>query len=215
GLTATDPVGLVTWYLGPKGPEGGKLYYTRGDVHTGSPDEVGFADVGWAVLLAGQPTYKTAARLISEPVDIGTIPCKPLPMTSEADRKAIVDCVMTLMARWNDKASHIGASRATKMIHPKRRAAVPVIDNATIWSRFMVSNWRPGGIPGSGAPKTAGDLRRCLDEIYQCVAAPENAAGWAALEIDPRLANFTRIELFDMAWAAIERGGKEVAGYWA
>jgi len=43
GLTATDPVGLVTWYLGPKGPQGGKLYYTRSDVHTGSPDEVGGA----------------------------------------------------------------------------------------------------------------------------------------------------------------------------
>lgn len=213
-ITATDAAALVAWYLSPSGPAGGKRYYQRRDVRTGTANQVGLVDLGWAVLLAARPTYQTAVRLIDNPISIRSIPTEPLHTLTDKNRHAIADCIVTFMIRFNGQSSHIGASRATKLIHPKRRSSVPVIDNRTIYRHFMDPGWRPGNPGGSGAPRDSQDVKRCLDTIYDCVASDTNERGWIALQRDPRFVGFTRIEIFDMLWTAIERGGQATAGLW-
>ena len=212
-ITATDPPSLVSWYLGPHGPAGGRRYYERSDVLTGSPDHVGLADVGWAVLLAGGPRYQAAARLIDSPISVESVPSAPLHTLSSTQRAAIASCIGTFLTQKPGPATHIGVSLATKMVHPKRRASVPVVDNQTIYRRFMVPGWKPGATDGIGTPGAKG-VAGCIGRIHACVADPSNASGWTALESDPRFSRFTRIELFDMGWTAIERGGPSTKRWW-
>lgn len=212
-ITAIDPPSLVSWYLGPHGPAGGQRYYRRSDVLTGSVDEVGLADVSWAVLLAGGPRHQAAVHLIDSPISVKSVPIAPLHMLSDQERAGVATCIGSFMARTSGVATYIGASLATKMIHPKRRAAVPVVDNQTIYRRFMVPGWRPGTVDGRGAPRPR-DVWRCIDAIHACVSDEVNAPGWAALESDSRFSGFTRIELFDMTWTAVERGGSSTMRWW-
>jgi hypothetical protein len=214
-LTATDPPCLVSWYLGPLGPPGGNAYYRSRTLLTGTTDEVGLADLGWAVLIAGAPRYRAAIRLADEPVSIEAIPTAPLHMLLDSDRQSIAEGIRSFMNRHNGAASWLGTSLATKLVHPKRRASVPVMDNKTIYRKFLPTSWRPGVPSERGVPSTTVDIRRCLEAIYECVAAPVNGPGWLALETDCQFAGFSRIELFDMVWTAIERGRQHVAGCWS
>jgi hypothetical protein len=211
-IGATDAAALVAWYLGPSGPLGGKRYYERRELQTGTDNEVGLVDLGWAVLIAGRPTYGTAARLIDEAISIKPISMDPLHLLPGQKRQEMADCIATFMGRFNEQPSYMGASLATKLIHPKRRASVPVMDNKTIYGRFMKAGWQPGKTGRAGAPKGAESVKRCLDAIHSPVADPGNQPGWTALE--RRFEGFTRIELFDMLWTAIERGGSATNGYW-
>ena len=174
-VVAVDPARLVSWYLGPSGPRGGKRYYQRADVSTGKVNQVSLPDLGWAVLIAGRPTYQAAARLIDAPIDIAPIPKRPLHAMSNNELAKIASCIGAFMKRTNGEATYMAVSLATKLIHPKRRKSVPVLDNETIYRRFMVPGWRPGQ-PGSGHLPRASDVQRCLAEIRKCVADAANAS---------------------------------------
>ena len=172
---------------------------------TGTTNEVGLADLGWAVLIAGGPRYRAAVRLADKPVNIGTIPTGPLHLLSNTDLQSIVVGIANFMNRHNGTASWLGTSLATKLVHPKRRKSVPVMDNETIYRRFLVTSWRPGAPSGRGMPRTTADIRRCLDAIYACVADPVNGPGGAHSRRIP--GSPSSPELSSSTWSGLRSSG--------
>ena len=107
-------------------------------------------------------------------------------------------------------ASGFATALATKVLHAKRRASVPVIEGATIQTRFMDPTWHPTRIDRPKARHAVTDdaVAAVVKAIYRCVSDPRNQAAWLLLESE--FSDFTRIELFDMAWWAVVRGGPNI-----
>jgi hypothetical protein len=107
-----------------------------------------------------------------------------------------------------DQTLGIRAAIATKMLHPKRRATVPVLDNKAIFGSFLRPGWRPGDNSSGRASALS-----ALKAIHDCLTRPQNQPAWDSLHATyPR---YQRVELFDMAWwtllrnpaAMVERDG--------
>jgi hypothetical protein len=208
-IKTCDPGTMVNWYVN-KGPRGGRLYYGRSDVKTGPNDEIVFGDLAWGVLLAGRPTYKAAAWLIENaPLDIIGVSTAPLHTLRAKERTAIVQAIMGFRPD-SGPASGFRASLASKLLHAKRRCSVPVLDGNTIQTRFMDHSWHPGDLKKRDTlyAVSRDTVDATLETIYRCVHDRKNQAAWQQLEKD--FPNFTRVELFDMAWSAIVRGDQKV-----
>jgi hypothetical protein len=91
----------------------------------------------------------------------------------------------------------VGASLATKTLHKKRPALIPVLDNRAIFGAYMYPLW-PEQPSLAETIKAPARIKEALDWIATGLARAENAATWTALEqLQPTR---TRIELFDMIW---------------
>jgi hypothetical protein len=96
----------------------------------------------------------------------------------------------------------IGVSVATKLLHKKRPALLPILDAEAIFRSYLQDrdpDWRTCGP----------SVRRALERIQVDLRAKSNASGWSALEASwPWL---TRIELFDIVWWEHDRPRRLVA----
>ena len=197
------PVRFVEWYLA--NVRRGPTYYQRQDLTTGDPNTISLADLGWAVLLEGRPSSLAAMSLIQHgPIDITDLPDKALHHTTSDEQETIVDALCTLIS-----LPGLRSSIASKMLHPKRRHSVPVLDNQAIFGSFCRSGWRPGH------PRTRASVRQraivadALADIHHTVAAPGNQHAWEDLE-DHVGHRFSRIELFDMLWWVVSQAPQQM-----
>lgn len=166
-------------------------------------DEVGFHDLAWAVLLAAPPRRGEAAQgfFREGSVDISGVASRPLhTLTCSSDRAEIVEAISRLDS---NTYPQIRVSTATKMIHPKRPATVPVLDRK-FFRTYMNTEWRVcEPVPDSAR---ASSIAAAVEHVYAIVADGESQTGWERLEQQKwweRDATFERIELFDMIWWAL------------
>lgn len=206
-VTLEDPAALVHWYNGP-GTDGkpnvkhGPKYYAATSPTLGASDSIGFADLPWAVLLDGRPHGDSAEHLLTlSPVSIANIPSAVPLHASTAGQRASIGSVIQAICGWRT-----GCPIASKMMHPKRRELVPVLDNQAIFGAFAHRSWRKWDPPKSvSTVKTAAKVAPALELIFDAVSDEANAECWAALE--KAWPDYTRIQLFDQCWWACLRGG--------
>lgn len=123
----------------------------------GHLDYVDFHDIAWAVLLAGQPRGRAAQALLrTGPHSIESIPSRKLADLSD-------DEVSTTAARlWElqNELSGFRTAMITKVVHPKRRATVPVIDNQSFFGSYGNPAWTRFGSSSGQAVAKASRLAR-------------------------------------------------------
>jgi hypothetical protein len=125
-------------------------------------------------------------------VDLGSLPEKPLERTSSPERVAIAQFIETV-ANWN----YFGAATATKLLHKKRPALIPILDNRAIFGAYLNPNW-PKSPSRAETIKQAHRIKEALDCIAFDLNRPENQDAWPALNaIEPTR---SLIQLFDMVW---------------
>ena len=91
----------------------------------------------------------------------------------------------------------VGASLATKTLHKKRPALIPVLDNQAIFGAYMNPLW-PEKRSLADSVKAVPRIKEALDWITEDLTRPENESVWPQLQaIEPTR---SRIELFDMIW---------------
>lgn len=167
---------------------------------TGEADTVGFADLPWAVLLAGQPQAEAAQSLLRKgPIDVSAIPTKrPLEAMDDDELDTIASTVWKLQ-----KLHYVGVALAVKLLHPKRPAAVPVIDNQNFFGSYANSRWQPPKSAPSIFPRSRHQVVDALHAVRRVVADDGNERAWQQLQgwisLDGR-GPLSRIELFDMIW---------------
>ena len=116
----------------------------------------------------------------------------PLEDSSDSERDRIADTVAQ-MADWPGFA----ASVATKVLHKKRPATVPILDIQAIFGAYMNADW-PGRPSATDSVYSWNRVREALQSIWTDLTAPENRDAWTELaKLEPTR---TRIELFDMVW---------------
>ena len=124
--------------------------------------------------------------------DLSRLSDIPLEAATDDDLDAVAR-VIAEIAQWPG----FGASIATKVLHKKRPALIPVLDNMAIFGAYMNPRW-PGARAGQESVKSQTRIREALEWIRFDIARPENEQTWLALEtIQPGL---SRIELFDSVW---------------
>jgi hypothetical protein len=125
-------------------------------------------------------------------LDLGSLPDKSLEETTTEERQRVAD-VIGVMASW----PWLGASVATKTLHKKRPALIPILDNQAIFGAYMNPLW-PSKRSLADTIKATTRIKEALDWIAADLTRPENAAVWPRLHaIEPAR---SRIELFDMIW---------------
>lgn len=125
-------------------------------------------------------------------LDLSGLPDKPLGATSEAERTEVAGLI-GVMTSWPG----VGASVATKTLHKKRPALIPILDNMAIFGAYMNPMW-PERRAKEDTVKAVPRIKEALDWIAFDVTRDENEEAWRRLEtLDPER---TRIEIFDMVW---------------
>jgi hypothetical protein len=125
-------------------------------------------------------------------LELGSLPDKALEETTSDDREVVAGVIGT-MTSW----PWVGASLATKTLHKKRPALIPVLDNQAIFGAYMNPSW-PERRSLAETIKAPGRIREALEWITEDLTRSENAEVWAELQkIEP---DRSRIELFDMVW---------------
>jgi hypothetical protein len=136
---------------------------------------------------AATSVYRSGATL-----DLRSLPEKELQETTHEDRQLVANIIGT-MTSW----PWIGASLATKTLHKKRPALIPVLDNQAIFGAYMNPRW-PEKRSLMDTIKAVPRIREALDWITADITRPENASVWSVLHaLEPKR---SRIELFDMIW---------------
>ena len=80
-------------------------------------------------------------------LDLSRFPGKPLELSTPAERRFLAEQI-AIMTEWDG----FGASLATKVLHKKRPALIPVMDNQAIFGAYMNPDW-PQQPPGSDTVK--------------------------------------------------------------
>lgn len=207
-VVVTDPHALVRWYEAnvSRGPDYYRLHHLTG----ADADRIEFGDLAWAVLLEGQPRSRAAQSLLRAVVeddlliDIHDVPDGPLHELGRGDRDRIAAKLVALTG-----LDGFRAALASKTLHPKRRHAVPVLDNKAIFGTLANEAWHLGKpAPRTSAVSTAA-IQHGLDCVFASVADPSADEGWCDLE--RQWAPRTRVELFDMCWWSVLHGGSALA----
>jgi Family of unknown function (DUF6308) len=122
-------------------------------------------------------------------VDLRSLPDEALEETTSDERLLIADVIGT-MTSW----SWVGASLATKTLHKKRPALIPILDNQAIFGAYMNPCW-PEQRSLTETIKAVPRIKEALDWIADDLTRLENESVWPELHaIEPER---TRIELFD------------------
>jgi hypothetical protein len=158
------------------------------------PDQLLVEDLAATMLVNSRVAAPAAASVQRHgaTIDLSGLPDKPLEETSDADRDLVAGVIGT-MTRW----PWVGASLATKTLHKKRPALIPILDNQAIFGAYMNPAW-PARRSAMDTIKAVSRIREALEWIATDVTRPENESAWPVLErLEPER---SRIELFDMVW---------------
>jgi hypothetical protein len=100
-------------------------------------------------------------------------------------------------------------SVATKILHKKCPATIPILDNQAIFGAYMNPAW-PEQPSRQDSVYAVNRIRQALDWLYIDLTAERNACAWVELaDLAPKR---TRVELFDMVWWSYFRRTKPVSG---
>jgi Family of unknown function (DUF6308) len=136
---------------------------------------------------AATSVYRNGAE-----VDLRSLPDKGLDETTDDERQLVADVIGT-MTSW----PWVGASLATKTLHKKRPALIPILDNQAIFGAYMNPLW-PEKRSLTETIKAVPRIKEALDWIAYDLTRSENELVWPELQaIEPKR---SRIELFDMIW---------------
>jgi hypothetical protein len=138
------------------------------------------------------PSAFQAVQHRGHELDFASLPSVPLEESSDTDRDRIAE-IIAQMAEWPGFATSV----ATKVLHKKRPATVPILDNQAIFGAYMNADWpnRPSATDSVYSPSR---IREALEWIRTDLTSPVNRDAWAELQqLEPAR---TRIELFDMVW---------------
>jgi hypothetical protein len=126
------------------------------------------------------------------PLDLGSLPDRTLEETTEGERQAVAEVIGTV-ASWPG----FGASVASKTLHKKRPALIPVLDNMAIFGAYMNPLW-PQRSALADTVKAVPRIKEALDWITADLTRSENQPAWNRLQAtEPERSG---IELFDMVW---------------
>ena len=109
-------------------------------------------------------------------LDLSTLPGKALGETTDGERQVVAELIGA-MTSWPG----IGASVATKTLHKKRPALIPVLDNMAIFGAYMYPLW-PENRALADTVKAVPRIKEALDWIAVDVTRPENEAVWSQLD---------------------------------
>lgn len=158
------------------------------------PDRVFVEDLAVTMLINSRVDARQAMGVSRNgaTLDLSGLPNKALGETTDRERQLLAELIGT-MTTWPG----IGASVATKTLHKKRPALIPVLDNMAIFGAYMYPLW-PDKRALAETIKAVPRIKEALDWIAMDVTRPENEAAWARLQqIEPER---SRIELFDIVW---------------
>ena len=151
-------------------------------------------DLAVTMLLNSRVAARAATSLARHgtAVDLGSLPDKLLEDTTDGERHMVAHVIASI-ASWPG----FGASLATKTLHKKRPALIPVLDNQAIFGAYMNPQW-PARPSSTDTIKALTRIKEALDWIACDLVRSENEAAWWQLRaLEPER---TRIELFDMIW---------------
>jgi len=150
-------------------------------------------DLAVTLALNSQAGYMAFESLVQHcPISLDCLPEKALQDTSVEERGIIADLIMSMV-----HYPGFGASVATKLLHKKRPALIPVLDNLAIFTAYMNPRWPEKPARGDSV-KDREKILEGLNWIAYDITRPENEAAWEGLkEIEP---HWSRIELFDSIW---------------
>ena len=161
-----------------------------------SPDKVVPEDLAVTLLVNSQVSWRAFQTLLEQghTIDLSPVPAKPLEQTTPEERRRIA-AVIAHMAQLPGFASSV----ATKVLHKKRPATIPVLDNQAIYGAYMNPDWNPPSkLARADSIKDEGRIYEALDWITFDLNRPENAEAWECLQaIEP---SHSRIQLFDSVW---------------
>jgi len=125
-------------------------------------------------------------------VRLSHLPEKRLEETNDAERQIVAELIAEVAS-----LPGIKASLATKTLHKKRPALIPVLDNRAIFGAYMNPGW-PHRPPDRAPVGHLVRIKRALDCIATDLTREENICSWHQLQqIAP---NHSWIEIFDMVW---------------
>jgi hypothetical protein len=158
------------------------------------PDRVLVEDLAVTMLINSRVEARQAMGVFRNgpTLDLSVLPDKALSETTDGERQVVAE-VIAAMTTWPG----IGASVATKTLHKKRPALIPILDNMAIFGAYMYPLW-PETRARADTIKALPRIKEALDWIAEDLMRPENASVWPQLQaIEPTR---SRIELFDMIW---------------
>jgi hypothetical protein len=158
------------------------------------PDSLVPDDLAVTILINSRvgPTAFKSVQDFGTHLPLANLDDTPLEVTTAEQREVVADLVAQ-MASWKGFA----ASVATKILHKKRPALIPILDNQAIFGAYMNPAW-PERPSRADSIYSRHLIREALDWIHTDLTRPENQGVWEALRrLEPAR---SRIELFDMVW---------------
>jgi hypothetical protein len=159
-----------------------------------SPDVLVPDDLAVTILInsrVANTAFKSVQDHGSE-LKLASLPGTALEDASPGLRTEVAE-IIAEMASWKGLA----ASVATKVLHKKRPALIPILDNLAIFGAYMNPKW-PKERSSQDSIYARSRIEEALEWIHTDLTRSENAPTWPRLaELEPRR---SRIELFDMIW---------------
>ncbi len=179
----------------------GALYY---DLPVVRSDRVQPEDLGMTLLMnsrADGRAFQTLSREASA-IDLSQLPNVSLLETNLEQRRQVAALVAQI-AGWRA----FGASVATKLLHKKRPALIPILDNQAVFGAYMNPRW-PAGPSRTETIKSAERILEALEWIARDLALDANRESW--LQLGTVRPNWTRVEIWDAVWWAYFRSKEPV-----
>lgn len=173
---------------------------------TTPPDRLVPEDLAVTLLINSRAGYRAFKSLqeLGPALDLGTLPDTPLEDADPAMRAQVSEVVANV-AGWPGFAT----SLATKVLHKKRPALIPVLDNQAIFGAYLNATW-PARPSSRDSIWSASRISAAMETIAADLTRPENAVVWTVLQgLEPAR---TRVELFDMVWWVHFRDLEPVTG---
>ena len=151
-------------------------------------------DLAITLLMNSLAGWRACQSLVEhgQDIDLTQLPKKSLEETSPEERGQVA-ALITQVAQLPGFA----ASVATKLLHKKRPALIPILDNQAIFGAYMYPEWPQRPARGDSV-KSQEMINTALDWIAFDLNRPENTSAWRLLkEIEPAR---SRIQLFDSVW---------------
>ena len=151
-------------------------------------------DLAVTILINSRVGYRAfkSVQDLGPSVDLAALPDTSLEHTTADERDKVAELVWRV-AQWPGFA----ASVATKVLHKKRPALIPILDNQAIFGAYMNPDW-PAVRSSQESVKERRRIRDALERIATDLTRTENMRVWPLLaECEPAR---SMIELLDMTW---------------
>lgn len=125
-------------------------------------------------------------------LDLAQVPSTPLQESTPQVRDLVAQTI-AVVTSWPGFA----ASVATKVLHKKRPALIPMLDNEAIFGAYMNPQW-PEAKASQDSVYSFSRIREAVEWVYVDLTRSENASAWEALTA--KAPERSRIEVFDMIW---------------